>query len=152
MSSKRRFQFKKVSGRKYLGWKDWTTGDYIVGKYISNYETEYRKQKSTNYELEVVEASFANEDKIKGGIKEGDLFGVNGNKGLLYQMVTSEKVDIGDFVEITYNGKVWIEKDEGTFYHDVSVQVDKNNIDAAAIKEVQDKLQAEEEEEEDADL
>ncbi len=132
----KRFNFRKLGGRKYLKWSDWNPGEYIVGKYIQSYEDQFGNE---NYEVQIIEA------EVEGiELKEGDLFGLNSCGGLKRNM---EDVAYGSYVQVTYNGKGVMEKGpfKGKPFTDVSLEVDDSGVNTAeSIKKVQDEMQEEE--------
>jgi len=122
----RNFNFKKRGGRAYKSWKKWTIGDFIVGKFIKTYEDNFG---NTCYEVEIIEAQFADGTELK----EGSLFGVNSCGSLSHNM---QDVLPGSFVEMTYDGEGEIEKGsfKGKKFHSVQLSVDDDSVDVEAIK------------------
>jgi hypothetical protein len=100
----------------FRGWKEWKKGDYIIGKYLSSYESTYKNQVSKNFKIEVLEANF----KVKND--EGKLIDLAGETLILNGVGKlnkfMEKVKEGMDVEIEYDGKN--PGKDGTLYHDFS--------------------------------
>ncbi len=123
-----RFNFVKKGGRKYLAWKNWQVGEYLVGKYTKSYEDQFGNE---NYEVQIIEAEIEGAD-----LKEGDLFGVNSCGSLKHNMTD---VAPGSYIQVTYEGKGEIEK--GPFkdksFHKVGLEVDDSGV-AEVINDVQD--------------
>lgn len=117
MSEKRRFKptVKRNTNVPSLfhGWKEWNEGDYVIGKYHSSFESEYRGQKSTNYRVEVLECSFTVTTK-DGTVVDpvGEILVLN-SAGQLNKLM--EEVKVGMLVHVEYGGKK--PGKDGTLYH-----------------------------------
>lgn len=104
----------------FKGWKLWDDGDYVIGKYESSYESNFRGQVTTNYRLKVLECNFSAEDKEGNEIDNQELVGqtliLNG-VGKLDKFM--EKVTPGMLVEVEYGGKK--PGNDGQLYHQFNV-------------------------------
>lgn len=134
-----KFSFKKVKGSsKYLTWKKWLCGDYLIGKFVEEGQDQFG---NPSYRTEVIETSL--ED-----VEEGDTFTLNSNGALNYKM---EDVNKGDIIRVEYLGEDILDNPKSPFngkpYHKVELEVAEEahmaDINAAKIKETQDKAQAE---------
>jgi hypothetical protein len=99
----------------FRGWSDWKAGDYIVGKYHSMYETEYKKNKFPNFRIEVTDCNFkikTKEGKIVNPV--GQIIALN-SAGQLNKFMA--KIEIGMMVDITYGGMKEDKEDPDTKYH-----------------------------------
>lgn len=134
---------KKLSGGRsvFRKWNEWEEGDYIIGKYVGMKEDNYEKP---NWLIEVEEAVFADEDEAEKLI--GKQIGLNSNGQLDKAM---EKVEEGQYVQVTYNGKSEIEKGKyaGKEAHLVGVDL----VEVEGEEEEEEEVE-EEEEDEGADL
>lgn len=105
---------KGNSGPIYFrGWNDYKVGDYVIGEYLSSYETTYRGKTSPNFRIKVLECNFKVTNK-EGKVVDptNDAIVLNGN-GRLNKFM--EKVTPGMLVEIVYGGKQ--PGQDGTLYH-----------------------------------
>lgn len=96
-------------------WGDWKEGEYVVGRYHSSYETEYRKQKQPNWRIEVLDCNFkvvAKEGKSVNPI--GQILVLN-SAGQLNKVMA--KAEIGMLLDLTYGGKRASKDDPDTLYH-----------------------------------
>lgn len=110
---------KKLSSTRamYRPWKEWDTGDIIVGTYKGSQTDNYDKP---NWLVEVVEA-FLTDKKLEKKLK-GQIVGLNSNGKLDKAM---EECEPGDMVQIEYKGMSTIEKGKykGKDAHDVEVDL-----------------------------
>jgi hypothetical protein len=104
MKNKRVFKSKKslAGAKKYRKWADWDEGDILICKLNAWHTDQYKKQCPV---VEVVDAMF----KSSAANKEfaGSTMVLN-NTGLL--MKALEEVEIGSYLQITYNGTSEIQK------------------------------------------
>jgi len=131
--SKREFNFKQSKGaRKFLTWKKWSEGDYLIGTFKQQLTDQFG---NPSYTVEVIETSL---DKVE----EGDLFGLNSNGALNYKM---EDVIVGSVIRVEYEGEDILDNPKSPFngktYHKVDLQIDESSINAQEIKEVQDEME-----------
>jgi hypothetical protein len=126
--------FGRVIGKDFLKpskWQDWQVGDYIQGEFVGQLETDKYGKPIMGVRVEGVQdglIKFADMSK-PSGIKNG-VVPLYPNGGLLKQLA---EVQEGDFVRITYEGKVKITKGQwaGTTAHSVLVEVDGYNSQLA---------------------
>jgi hypothetical protein len=121
VATKRTFKVVKNLGRSgtlYRAWENWSEGDILVGKYVS--EGPLDKYKNPSYIFEVYETFFA--DKEEGKKLEGQKVTLNHNKAFGSQM---EQVSAGDDCQITYDGQKEVKNGpwKGTMAHSPNVQV-----------------------------
>lgn len=141
MAIKRKFKSKKkLSSTRatYRPWKEWETGDIIIGVFKSSQTDNYDKP---NWLVEVVEAFFPGKPKLAKKLV-GQVLGLNSNGKLDKAM---EGVEPGDMIQVEYKGMSTIEKGKykGKDAHDVEVDL---------VEEEGDEDESEEEtEEEDVD-
>lgn len=113
----------------FRGWKEWSKGDYVIGQYISSYESTYRNQTSINFKIKVIEANFKAKDKEGKTVDLAGEFLVLNGVGKLNKFM--EKVKEGMDIEVEYAGKN--PGKDGTLYHDFSVleagYIDQSNTD-----------------------
>lgn len=105
MATKRVFKTKKkVSGSRgtFRKWSEWTEGDVVVGKFVSQGEDQYE---NPSWTIEVIEATFSDRKLAKSLAGKNLILNSAGqlNKAM-------EKVEEGQLVQITYNGTSEIEK------------------------------------------
>ena len=115
----------------YKGWKNWSEGDYLVGKYISQAEDQFG---NPNYKVEVIEAQF--EDGTTP--KPASVFTFNSSGTLKKAM---DEVSIGDIVKVIYKGEDVISKGKfkGKKYHSMEVLVAPSS-NAPAVTTVDEDL------------
>ena len=92
---------RQIGGRAYRGWKDWSEGDYIIAKFLAEYEDNYEKP---GYEMEIIECEFEKESSIW---KPGTIVGLNSSGSLNHKM---KEIEVGDIVKIEYGGKDVLQK------------------------------------------
>jgi len=94
---------RSISGgaRSYRGWKNWTAGDILVGRFVNQSVDQYDKP---NYHIEVIETDFAEEEE---NVEAGKKLVLNSCGSLDYAM---EQVEIGMDIEIIYQGTTTLEK------------------------------------------
>ena len=131
---------KKLSGGRctYRAWKEWETGDYIIGTYKGSKTDNYDKP---NWLVLVEEASFVSAPKEAKKLV-GQVIGLNSN-GMLNKAM--ERVEEGDMIQVMYNGTSEIEKGKYAGKDAHLVEVDLVTEDDGSEDE-------EEEETEDDDL
>ena len=115
MAKKRSFR-KLNGGKSYRAWKNWDVGDTIVGKYVGDSVDNYDKP---NWHIQIEECDFSEES---ANIEAGKTIGLNSAGGLDKAM---DNVEIGQFVEITYQGTSVLEKGKfaGKEAHNIEVSV-----------------------------
>lgn len=96
----------------FKGWKEWEAGNYVIGEYISSYESTYRGQTSMNYRVKVLECDFTVTKDGEELDPTGEVIVLNGN-GKLNKFM--EKVTAGMLVEVVYGGKQ--PGQDGALYH-----------------------------------
>lgn len=127
--------FRKIGGRKYLSWAKWEEGQFLIAKFVKQFEDNYG---NPGYEVVVIESDVPDWN-------ENDIVGLNSSGSLNYKM---QEVLPGTVVQFTYEGKDTLNKPghkfNGKEFHVVDVQVDEDSVpdEAASIKAVQDKGQA----------
>lgn len=99
----------------FKGWGDWKEGDYVVGRYHSMYETEFRKKMQPNWRIEVLDCNFKIETKEGKMISPIGQIMVLNSAGQLNKVM--EKTEIGMIVDLTYGGKRAGKDDPDTLYH-----------------------------------
>jgi hypothetical protein len=124
---------KKLSSTRaqYRPWKEWETGDYIIGKYKGCQTDNYDKP---NWLFEIEECVFVKKPKLAKELI-GKVLGLNSNGKLDKAM---ESATVGDFIQVTYNGTSMIEKGKykGKEAHDVDVElVEEEGAEGAADEE-----------------
>jgi hypothetical protein len=120
--------FKALNGSKsYRKWKEWSEGDYIIGKFVDEEADNYRKP---SYVLEVEEVEF--EDK-EAEEKCGPGKRVALNSTGLLDKIMSKKVQIGDVIMVEYGGKDVMTKGpfEGDPVHIINVSVVEEEEDSS---------------------
>jgi hypothetical protein len=128
---------RKLSGGggSYRAWKMWETGDVLIGKFVQAGEDQtYGKPTWT---ILVEEAMFSDEDLAE--TLKGKRLTLNSN-GMLDKAM--EQVQLGEMVQITYNGTSEIEKGKfkGKDAHQVEVEVvvEEGNEESVDDEEVSD--------------
>ena len=91
---------RRIGGaRSYKAWKDWSEGDYIVGKYVGRSIDNYDKP---NFHIELEEVNLQEPVSSNGkDLVAGIILGLNAAGTLNEKM---EELEIGAIVEIAYNG------------------------------------------------
>lgn len=92
---------RRIGGAKcYRAWKLWNEGERITGKLVGITEDTYGKP---NYSIEIEEMNFEHEPEKEGYMvaEVGKVIGLNSAGSLDSKM---QEVEIGDIVEITYEG------------------------------------------------
>lgn len=129
---------RKIGGAKaYRAWKFWSEGERITGKLTSIDEDSYGKP---NYTIEIEEMNFEHEPDDPGHMKAevGKLIGLNSCGSLDHKM---KEVEIGDIVEITYDGTDVLpenHKYKGKEVHQVDVAVLEEEGDEATDEDLSD--------------
>jgi hypothetical protein len=110
------FNYKTVIGQSaYKPWKNWSEGDYLVGKYVSETVDTFG---NPNYKVEVIEAQFDD-----GNIpKPNTIFTFNSSGTLKKAM---ESISVGDVFKVIYKGEDTVAKGKfkGKKYHSMEVLV-----------------------------
>jgi hypothetical protein len=126
MNTRRRFKPTVTGGGGnngpafFRGWKQYEEGDYVIGEYLSKYETNFRGAVSNNYRLKVLECNFSAETKDGELYSPEDLEGqtlILNSVGQLNKFM--DKVEVGMLVEVEYAGKK--PGNDGVMYHQFSV-------------------------------
>lgn len=110
------YAFKTVMGQSaYRAWKNWSEGDYLVGKYVSESEDQFG---NPNYKVEVIEAQFDDGNTPKAGTN----FTFNSSGTLKKAM---EEIVAGDIIKVIYKGEDVVAKGKfkGKKYHSMEVLV-----------------------------
>lgn len=117
---RRTFKTKKVlSGvrTEYRGWKEWDEEDVVVGKLIGSSQNRKNKSKK-DWIIEVVDAFFSDKKEQKRVMGKTLTLNCAGqlDKGM-------EQVEIGEMIQITYNGQVEMQGGEyaGQMAHTMEV-------------------------------
>jgi hypothetical protein len=119
MSIGRKYVVKKSLGgsQAYRVWEDYSVGDWVLGRYVGNHVCQYKKQ---NPKIEVIDALFDDSDLSDSII--GKTLVLNAVGSLSAQI---EKVEEGETVRVTYNGKNLLTKGPyaGKEAHSVTVDI-----------------------------
>lgn len=110
------YNFRTVMGQSsYKAWKNWSEGDFLVGKYISESEDNFG---NPNYKVEVLEANF--EDGTTP--KPASVFTFNSSGTLKKAM---EEINVGDIIKVIYKGEDVVTKGKfkGKKFHSMEVLV-----------------------------
>lgn len=110
------FEFKTVIGQSsYRPWKNWSVGDFLVGKYVAETQDTFG---NPNYKVEVIEAKFEDGKEPK----PGTVFTFNSSGSLKKAMPT---IDFGQVVKVIYKGEGVVEKGKfkGKTFHNMEVLV-----------------------------
>ena len=124
------YNFRTVMGQSsYKAWKNWSEGDFLVGKYISQSEDSFG---NPNYKVEVIEAQF--EDGTTP--KPASVFTFNSSGTLKKAM---EEVNAGDIIKVIYKGEDVVSKGKfkGKKFHSMEVLVAPSN-NAPAVSTTSD--------------
>lgn len=114
------YNFKTVMGQSsYKAWKNWSEGDFLVGKYISESEDQFG---NPNYKVEVIEALMMDGTAPKAGTN----FTFNSSGTLKKAM---EEVKAGDIIKVIYKGEDVVTKGKfkGKKFHSMEVLVAPSN-------------------------
>ena len=152
MAAKRVFKSKKkLSGEpmNFRKWADWDEGDYVVGEYVGIHTDQYDKE---CMKMKVEDAVFSNKKEAKNVI--GKVLVLNAAGQLNKAM---EKMDEGQFVQVTYNGMSTIEtgKYAGKESHVLDIQLmeeESDDDDSDEDEDLDDDDTEEDDEDEDFDL
>jgi len=124
------YNFKTVMGQSsYKAWKNWSEGDFLVGKYISESEDQYG---NPNYKVEVIESLMMDGTAPKAGTN----FTFNSSGTLKKAM---EEVKAGDIIKVIYKGEGVVTKGKfkGKKFHSMEVLVAPSTI-APAVSTTSD--------------
>lgn len=97
----------------FKGWKLWKKGNYIVGEFISSYETTYKGQTTPNFRFKVLETNFKVEDDLGTLVDPTNKTLILNGVGQLTKFMRD--VQPGMLAEIVYGGKE--PGKDGTLYH-----------------------------------
>lgn len=116
-----------IAGKDFLKpkqWSNWQVGDYIQGEFVGQLDTDKFGKPIYGIKVEGVEDAVVKFADMSApyGIKNG-VVPLYPNGGLLKQMAEASE---GDFVKVTYEGKVKIKKGQwaGTMAHSIVVEID----------------------------
>ena len=149
MAAKRVFKSKKkLSGGRctYRAWGEWEVGDLIIGKFKGSKLDQYKKP---NWLVEVEDAQFMKHKEAKKLV--GQVIGLNSCGQLDKAM---DGVEVGEMVQVMYNGMSQIEKGKyaGKDSHLVEVDVvEEETENGDEEEEEQDEEEQDEESEDDED-
>lgn len=87
----------------FRGWKEYSEGDFVYGKYHSSFESTYRGKTSTNYRIEVEDCNFYCEDKQGNQIDPVGKIIVLNSAGQLNKLMA--EAQLGMHVHVEYAGK-----------------------------------------------
>lgn len=121
------YNFKPVfGGSSYRAWKQWASGDFLVGSYVSQKADNYG---NPSYKVEVIEAKFADGTAPKAGA----FFSFNSSGSLNKVM---EEVNEGDAIKVIYKGTEVVSKGKfkGKPYHAMEVLVSRK--DGSEVKTI----------------
>lgn len=117
--SERKYVVKKSLGgsQTYRVWEDYTVGDWVLGRYVGNHVCQYKKE---NPKIEVLDAGFDDLDFSDSII--GKTLVLNAAGSLSAQI---DKVEVGETIRVTYNGKNLLTKGPyaGKEAHSVNVEI-----------------------------
>lgn len=114
------YSFRTVMGQSaYRPWKNWSSGDYLVGKYVSESTDSFG---NPNYKVEVIEANFEDGSQPKAGAN----FSFNSSGTLKKAM---GEVSVGDIIKVIYKGEDTVSKGKfkGKKFHSMEVLVAPSN-------------------------
>lgn len=99
----------------YKAWKNWTSGDYLIGKYVSQHEDQFG---NPTYKVEVIEAQFDDGQTPK----PTTIFTFNSSGALNKAM---DEVSVGDIIKVIYKGEDTVTKGKfkGKKFHKMEVLV-----------------------------
>jgi hypothetical protein len=122
------YSFKTVmSQSSYRAWKNWSSGDFLVGKYVSESTDTFG---NPNYKVEVIEGKFDDGKEPKAG----SMFSFN-SSGALKKAI--EQISVGDVIKVIYKGEDVVSKGKfkGKKFHSMEVLVAPSNGIAAKTQE-----------------
>lgn len=145
MAGKRVFKStRKVSSVRalYRKWAEWDAGDILIGTYKGSQTDSYDKP---NWLVEIVDVQFGDKKAAKK-FPVDEIIGLNSSGKLDKAM---ESVEVGEMIQVTYNGTSTIEKGKykGKDAHDIEVDVVEEDGE-----ETEDDADEESEDDEDVDL
>jgi hypothetical protein len=114
------YNFRTVMGQSsYRPWKNWASGDFLVGKYVSESTDSFG---NPNYKVEVIEAKFEDGNEPKAG----STFSFNSSGALKKSM---EEISVGDILKVIYKGEDTVSKGKfkGKKFHSMEVLVAPSN-------------------------
>ena len=97
----------------FKGWKEWSQGNYVIGEFLSSFETTYRGQTSTNFRIKVLECDFTCTTKEGEEVDPTDKTLVLNAAGQLNKFMQDVKPKM--LVEVVYGGKQ--PGSDGALYH-----------------------------------
>lgn len=115
------YNFKQVLGSSsYKPWKEWETGEYLVGKFLSENEDKFG---NPNYKVEVIESNFE-----EGKPAVGASFTFNSSGSLKKAF---EDIKVGQVVKVIYKGEDTINKGKfaGKKFHNMEVLVAGSKVE-----------------------
>jgi len=127
------YNFRTVMGQSsYRPWKNWSSGDFLVGKYVSEATDTFG---NPNYKVEVIEAKFEDGKEPK----TGSVFSFNSSGTLKKAM---EEIAVGDIVKVIYKGEDTVTKGKykGKRFHSMEVLVAPSNGSAPVQTEESEDL------------
>lgn len=110
------FTYKTIVGQSaYKPWKNWSEGDYLVGKYVSEATDSFG---NPNYKVEVIESGFEDGNNPKAN----SIFTFNSSGTLKKAM---ENIQVGDVFKVIYKGEDTVSKGKfkGKKFHSMEVLV-----------------------------
>lgn len=116
------FNYKTVVGvSAYKPWKNWSQGDFLVGKYVSQAEDSFG---NPNYKVEVIEANF--ED---GNIPKANTIFTFNSSGTLKKAM--ESIQVGEIFKVIYKGEDTVTKGKfkGKKFHSMEVLKADNKLE-----------------------
>lgn len=125
------FTFRTVVGQSfYRPWKNWSVGDFLVGKYVSQSEDTFG---NPNYKVEVIEAKFEDGKEPK----EGTIFTFNSSGTLKKAM---EEIATGDVLKVIYKGEDTVTKGKfkGKKFHSMEVLVAPSSHKEEVVDQTED--------------
>lgn len=154
MAAKRVFKkTKKMSGgpKTFRAWKEWTVGDYVIGKYVGTHEDQYQK---TCRIIGVVDGEFAKKGAFKKINGQNLVLNAAGQLDAAFEDKNGNaKISEGEMVQIMYNGTSQITKGKyaGKDAHLIEVDLVEEEGDEDEEEEIDEDLDEDEEEESDDD-
>jgi hypothetical protein len=146
--AKRTFKTKKkLSGSRteFRPWKDWETGDILIGKFVGEKEDQYG---NPGWIFEVEDAQW------EGGKKLGGKKITLNSAGQLNKAMTDNELEPGQWVQVTYNGTAEIEKGKykGKDSHLIEVDLLEEENEESDEEELEEDEDEDQDDEDDDDL
>lgn len=92
------YNFKKISGSKFLSYKDWGVGNYVIGQVTAIQESKLNA-KNSDLVVDILEATIKIGDTP---LKKGESFTINGSAAL--QKAVDRGIEVDDIVKVVYTG------------------------------------------------